>query len=156
MRYPVELQLLASRRALILVAAIHLVAATAFLLSSLPWVVRLAAAIVAGMSMLVALRGERAKCTLRIVLEDSGKLEVRRNGEDAQAFPARGCTDFGWVIWLQWRTDASRHPARSRAEATMLLSDNLSPAAWRALRIWLKHKALPLGTPGESASPEAD
>ena len=43
MRYPIELELVPSRRALVLVAAIHLVAATAFLLSSLPWALRLVA-----------------------------------------------------------------------------------------------------------------
>ncbi|WP_332671847.1 protein YgfX [Aromatoleum sp.] len=152
MRYPIELELVPSRQALVLVAAIHLIAATAFLLSSLPWAVRLAAAIALGVSMLVAFRGERAKDGLRMVLEDSGKLAVSCSGEAAQAFLDRGCTDFGWAIWLQWRVAATPDQAPSRAAAVMLLPDNLSPGAWRGLRIWLKHKALASGKPDASAS----
>ncbi|MDT3669036.1 MAG: protein YgfX [Aromatoleum sp.] len=152
MRYPIALELVPSRQALALVAAIHVIAATAFLLSSLPWTARLLGAIGLGLSLLLAIRGERAKSALRIVLEDSGKLAVGRDGEVAQAFPERGCTDFGWVIWLQWRVDHTPGQGRNRAGATMLLSDNLSPAARRALRIWLRHKALASGKPDTSAS----
>ena len=152
MRYPIELELVPSRQAPVLVAAIHLIAATAFLLSSLPWAARLLAAIGLGLSMLHAIRGERAKSALRIVLEDCGKLALRRNGEVAEAFPERGCTDFGWVIWLQWRVDRAPDPCWKRLGATMLLSDNLSPDARRALRIWLRHKALASGKPDASAS----
>jgi len=152
MRYPIELELVPSRQALVLVAAIHLIAATAFLLSSLPWAVRLVAAIGLSVSMLAVIRGERAKSALRIVLEDSGKLTVRRDGAAAQAFPDRRCTDFGWAIWLQWRVDAAPDQVRSRAAAVMLLPENLSPRAWRGLRIWLKHKALASGKPDASAS----
>lgn len=155
MRYPIELELVPSRQALVLVAAIHLIAATAFLLSSLPWTARLLAAIVLGLSMLRAIRGERAKSALRIVLEDSGKLAVRCNGEAALAFPDRGCTDFGWVIWLQWRVDCASEQGRNHAGATMLLSANLSPAGRRALRVWLRHKALASGKPDASAPADA-
>ncbi len=155
MRYPIELELVPSRHALVLVAAIHLIAATAFLLSSLSGAVRLLGTIGLGLSLLLAIRGERAKSALRIVLEDSGKLAVRRNGEVAQAFPERGCTDFGWVIWLQWRVDPAPEQGRNGAGATMLLSDNLSPAARRALRIWLRHKALASGKPDASASADS-
>lgn len=155
MRYPIELELAPSRQALVLVAAIHLIAATAFLLSSLPWAARLLAAIGLALSMLLAIRGERAKSSLRIVLEDSGKLAVRRNGEIAQASPERGCTDFGWVIWLQWRVHRAPEEGGKEAGATMLLASNLSPAARRALRVWLRHKALTSGQTDVGARAES-
>jgi len=155
MRYPLELELAPSRRALVLIAAIHLVAAIAFLLSSLPGPLRILALVALGGSLLVARRGERAKAGLLIVLDDSGKLVVRRADAAEEAQPERGCADFGWAIWLQWRVvDASDPRARRRA-AMMLLPDNVPASAWRGLRIWLKHKALASQGPDASVSEEA-
>ena len=154
MRYPVEIRLVPSRRALFLVAAIHLIAAIAFLLSALPWAVRILALIALSGSLFMALRAEQAKAAFLIVLENSGMLAVRGETEIMQAAPERDCADFGWAVWLQWRTCASPE-ARRRPTAMMLLPDNLPAGLWRVLRIWLKHKALVPGKPDASSLRES-
>jgi hypothetical protein len=158
MRYPLELALAPSRRMLILVAAIHLVAAIAFLFSSLSWLIRLLALLVLAGSLRAAVRNERAKAGTVLVLDNSGTLATTRAGDPRFGRPERSCTDFGWAVWLQWRMiGVSGHPSGPR-ETLMLLPDNLPDGTWRGLRIWLKHKALATEKPDtrrDKADPKA-
>lgn len=151
MRYPLEIPLSPSRRISLLIAAIHLVAAVAFLFSSLPCPVRLPALALIVASLCVALFRERAKAGCAIRLDGSGAFAVGRHGDLHPARLQQGCTDFGWAVWLQWRTDGKGK--KGRRGAVMLAPDNLPQERWRSLRIWLKHKVAAAGT--EAAAKDA-
>lgn len=136
MRYPLELRLESSRSAVTLIAAIHLVAAIAFVCSSLSWSIVAPAVAALAASLNTSLLRERRKTGLRVLLENGGTLKVESGGRAESAVPEAGCTDFGWAVWLQWR-----HSNAAGGGALMLLRDNLGEDAWRALRTWLRHKA---------------
>lgn len=133
-----------------LIAAIHSVAAIAFVFSGLPWPGRLSALVLVGTSLCAALRAEQRKSVGSIRLDASGAFAVGRRDDLRAAVLERGCTDFGWAVWLQWREDDEGR--RGRHGAMMLVPENLPPAHWRSLRIWLKHKA---AGPGRRPAPDA-
>ncbi|KON79815.1 hypothetical protein PA01_15250 [Azoarcus sp. PA01] len=139
MRYPLELPLRPSRQALALIAAIHTIAAIAFLLSSFSAPALGSVLFVLAVSLFAGLRVELRKTDRVLTLENDGTLRDR--GEVAMLVPETGCTDFGWAVWLQWRRDeADGAGARGRG-SIMLLPDNLPEGHWRGLRIWLRQKA---------------
>jgi len=143
MRYPQQVVLTPSRYLLALVAAIHLVAAIAFLLSSIPGPVQTATLLALAASAWQTLRREWARNGHVLILEDSGLMGVSRGepGLSGSAMPLPGCTDFGWAVWLQWQwADRPRRRGWTDASA-MLLPDSMNRDAWRSLRIWLRHKA---------------
>lgn len=145
MRYPLEIELQPSKFAHLLNAAIHSIAAFSLLRSSLPFLLALSALVWVLISLRVALRGERAKAGRRILLDADGALEFgahEAGGRVVYARPEASCVDFGVVVWLHWR---GAHVRRTRRHALrgalMIFRDNVSDADWRALRIWLRHKA---------------
>jgi hypothetical protein len=141
MRYPLILTLRPSRWALVLIAALHLVAAIAFVLSSLEPALRGLALLVLGVSLWRAVQNERNKAGRVLVLDDCGLLGFGAPGDEGAGRPLPGCADFGWAIWLQWQDAAASRAARLLPASLMLLPDNVPSATWRAVRAWLRHKA---------------
>tara|TARA_R110002049_G_scaffold115861_2_gene268128 strand:- start:365 stop:808 length:444 start_codon:yes stop_codon:yes gene_type:complete len=136
MRYPRVLDASPSLRLVWLIAAIHLVAAIslAYLWRQPVWLaaggVALVASLAASLIRWHRCRGERW------TLGDDGALFVRRAGVAHEAWIAGPATDFGWAVWVVWR-EADRHTRRAR----MLLRADFSSDDWRALGLWLRHKA---------------
>lgn len=141
MRYPLELALRPSRRALTLLAAIHGVAAAAFFFSALPMWVRVTALGPIVASMTIAVRRERRMAGIVLVLRGDGSAVLRCGGREWVALPAEGCADFGSVMWLQLASAPQAPPLPRSARGLMLMPDSVPAAAWRGLRIWLRHKA---------------
>ncbi|MCC4117831.1 hypothetical protein LLG90_20960 [Aromatoleum toluclasticum] len=125
-------------------AAIHAIAAFAFLRSSfpLPFVI----VVVAGLafSLRSAIRVEREKGSVRLVLLDDGGLHVDPDGHARRtvyAVAEPGCVDFGWAVWIHWRgTRVRRSPRMPIRGAMMLVRGNVGDDEWRSLKIWLRHK----------------
>jgi len=135
-RYPLILALRPSGRARLLIAAIHLVAAFAFLGASLSPALVLPILLLLALSGWQALSAEQDKAGRVLVLDESGLVGFGAPGGRALGNPLPGCADFGWAVWLQWRADAD-----GRRTALMLLPDNVPPETWRGVRAWLRHKA---------------
>ncbi|CAI09233.1 protein YgfX [Aromatoleum aromaticum] len=138
MRYPLELPLRPSRQALVMIAAIHTIAAIAFLRSSLSALALYPVLFVLAVSLFAGLRVEWRKTGRVLTLENDGTL--RDGCEVATLAPETGCTDFGWAVWLQWRRDEAEGVGSRCRGSIMLLPDNLPRGHWRGLRIWLRQK----------------
>lgn len=127
-------------------AAIHTIAAFAFVRSTLHLSVVFVVVLALGVSLGATLRAERRKAGCRLVLESNGELRLDSHGRVVYAVPDATSVDFGWVLWLHWRgahvRQSRRHIVRG---ALMLLPGNVSAGDWRGLRIWLRHKAAPDG-----------
>nr|WP_076603989.1 hypothetical protein [Aromatoleum tolulyticum] len=125
-------------------AAIHAIAAFAFLRSSfpLPFVI----VIVAGLafSLRSAIRAERAKAGVCLVLQDNGELYVDPDGRGRRtvyAVAEPGCVDFGWAVWIHWRGTRVRRSSRLPiVGALMLVRGNVGGDEWRGMKVWLRHK----------------
>ncbi|HRP94922.1 MAG TPA: hypothetical protein PL143_01605 [Rhodocyclaceae bacterium] len=142
MRYPLEIRLKPSARLQALIAAIHLVAAIAFVGSQPSVPANGAVLALLGLSAAVLVRSDRRLAGSSIVLEESGLLDLRLRGGSTCGAPLPGCTDFGWALWFQWRELAAGAAPRARSHALMLLPDHVGdPSTWRQLRIWLRHKS---------------
>ena len=159
MRYPLEIGLRPSKLMLLLNAAIHAIAAFAFLRSSFPLL--LVIVVVAGLafSLRLAIRAEREKAGVRLVLLDNGELSVDPDGcgrRTVYASAEPGCVDFGWAVWIHWRgTRVRRSPRRPIRGALMLVRGNVREDEWRGLKIWLRHKvgaACVVGVAGDDAA----
>ena len=90
-------------------------------------------------SLVQALRGERAKGRLVLVLGEDGRIGLG-DGEALRFCRVRpGAADFGWAVWL------SLEPVDERGEggrrSLMLVEANLPAGQWRSFHIWLRHKA---------------
>lgn len=124
-----------------LIAAIHLVAAIAFLNADFPvsaTIVALLAIIPSGVAWM------RAEHTPHAVLEfeDTGAVTMHRRGASLRVRVLPTSVDMGWAIWLQWCevTSLSGGVPR-RSGALMLMPDQCLRGEWRQLRIWLRHKS---------------
>ena len=143
MRYPLDIALRPARLMFLLNAAIHAIAAFAFLRSSLPLALVIVVVAGLGFSLRVANGSESDKAGVRVVLQDDGELcvDVGEARRTVYAVAEPGCADFGWVIWIQWRgtwvRGSSRMPIRG---ALMLVRGNVGDDQWRGLKIWLRHK----------------
>lgn len=142
MRYPRLIAVRTSPRSLTLIAAIHLVAAISFahlaFEPALALVGLLLLAFSFGLSWL-ALRRNAMSC---IELGDDGLLRFPER--DGEGQPCGRRADFGVLRWLEWREGRRRH-------ALMLWRAECSQEDWRALGVWLRHKA----TQAESLSDAA-
>lgn len=136
MRYPRALDASPSFRSVWLIAAIHLVAAISLVyLSRQPvWLVGLALALAASLGGSLILWYRRRGETW--VLGDDGVLVVRRGVVEREARLVAPVTDFGWAVWMVWR-----EPDRRNRRARMLLRADFATEDWRALGLWLRHKA---------------
>jgi hypothetical protein len=90
-------------------------------------------------SLVQALRGERAKGRLVLVLGEDGRIGLG-DGEAVRLCRVRpGAADFGWAVWL------SLEPVDESGEggplSLMLVEANLPAGQWRSFHIWLRHKA---------------
>lgn len=145
MRYPLEIRLRPSRLIFLLNAAIHAIAAFAFLRSSFPLPLVIVAVAGLGISLRSTIRAEREKACVRLVLEDDGELCMDPDGHGRRlvyAVPQQGCVDFGWAVWIHWRgSRVRRSPRRPMRGALMLVPGNVGDDEWRGLKIWLRHKA---------------
>lgn len=130
---------------LLLNAAIHAIAAFAFLRSSFPLPLVIVVVAGLGLSLRSAIRAEREKAHMRLVLHDDGELRVDPDGHGRRtvyAVPEPGCVDFGWAVWIHWRgARVRRSPRRPMRGALMLVRGNVGDDEWRGLKIWLRHKA---------------
>jgi toxin CptA len=141
-RYPLELTLRPSRRLQAMIAAIHGVAAIAFLHSSLAPVLVGATVLALICSSIYLMHVERKCARSVIVLEDSGLLTLHLCERVVSAVPLGGSVDFGWAVWLHWQElGADGLPTRTKG-ALMLLPDHVPATVWRPLRIWLRHKSV--------------
>ncbi|AUN94373.1 YgfX family protein [Pseudazoarcus pumilus] len=136
MRYPRALDASPSFRFVWLIAAIHLVAAL-----SLIYLWRQPLWLAAGMLALVVLLSAslfhwRRRRGETWVLGDDGVLIVRRAGIEREARLAGPATDFGWAVWV-----VLREQDRRLRSARMLLRADFVAEDWRALGLWLRHKA---------------
>ena len=115
-------------------------------------------------------RSERAKAGRRLVLADDGVLECAertlRGGEVGATRDGAGnhpaapllyriepasAVDLGWAVWFA-AVPLVAGDARARPFRLMLVADNVGPAAWRGLRIWLRHKALRVSPADEAGA----
>jgi hypothetical protein len=132
MRYPRVIAVRSSARSLILIAAIHLVAAISFvhLVFRPEWLIAGVLALTLGFGL--SWRAMRRNAVSLVELGDDGCL--RFPGSEVEGRPCGRSADFGWLRWLEWREGRRR-------VALMLWQADLSPEDWRALGIWLRHKA---------------
>ena len=160
MRYPVALRLRPSGAVMTSVVAAHLAATLAFfhvlavrrvgfefgpLVISLT-AVQILCVVVLLSSAVLGLRREWAKRSLILVLADDGTILCEAPERAGRYHLDSGAVDFGWAVWLRLRPEGSDAAAvagaRRGGRFLMLLPANLCPAdSWRALRIWLRHKA---------------
>lgn len=139
MRYPLELVLQPSLCRQGMIAAIHGVAAIAFLYSGQPFWLVVIGVVALLFSAIFLVRAERSRVGWQMVLEDSGLLTLRSGERISAALPLASSTDFGWAVWLHWRT-LDVDSGQRRMGALMLLPDQVDAVTWRGLRIWLRHK----------------
>jgi hypothetical protein len=93
-------------------------------------------------SLLQAVRSGYAKRGMVWILGEEGGLQVRQCGRE-QVFRLDGeAIDFGWALWLRCRPDQADACQRRPLSHWMLVPAELEPQdGWRALRIWVRHKA---------------
>lgn len=125
----------------VLIAAIHLVAAIAFLWADLALVPTIAALIVILASGVECVRAEHAPNAV-FGFDDTGEVTIHRRGVSLRAGVLPTSADMGWAIWLQWRElKALSGSGRRQSGALMLMPDQCTQSEWRQLRIWLRHKS---------------
>ena len=126
----------------VLNAAIHMIAAFAFLRSSIHLLMVLPVLAMIWLSWRAVRRAEMGKKGRVLMLEEGAAFCIRERGRTVYALPDASCVDFGWAVWLHWH---GAHVAKARRAtlygAMMLLPDSLPADSWRNLRIWLRHKA---------------
>ena len=158
MRYPLTLSLRPSRAVMASILAVHVAAGLALfhvpslsLLQPGPaWqpLRMLGVALWGGVlvSLLRAIRAERAKHGQALTLHSDGGLSVAGGEGVADYWIGPDAVDFGWVVWLPLFDPVSEvaPPFRRTRGRLMLLRANVFPQHWRPLRIWLRHKAAPV------------
>lgn len=155
MRFPLNLALAPARIMLAATVALHVLAAAALVqaqtgshirmadLAVLPELFAISAWALIGLSLLLSWRAENAKRGLSVILHDDGLISTVRAGELSDYRVDGSAVDFGWMVWLPLLAVAGPQAKRARVcRRLVLLSANLPPGQWRALRIWLRHKAV--------------
>lgn len=130
-----------SRLLVILVVAMHAAAAFSFLLDVPGVGLRGACLVLLAVSLLYFLLLWRQRGPRRLCLQDEGGLIVEPEGVgefEACLLPAT--VVLNKAVWLVWQKSAAK-----KRGAVLLLSDQLSPAHWRALQIWVRLRARPAG-----------
>lgn len=143
MRFPLEIQLQSSIRLRALLVGLHGLTAVALVAAAwrvLPTVAIATAVLALAGSAFLSDRAERRKSGLALLLDEQGLLTITPGGvEGAQMLASRA--DLGWAVWLHWCVPATGPDTAMRRGYMMLVPDNLLPAEWRGLRIWLRHRA---------------
>jgi hypothetical protein len=156
MHFPLTIVMRPSRRVMASILALHIGAGLALFhvpaLSvapgawmSMPGLATLAAWGTVLLSLVLALRAERAKGAVVLTLHGNGLLS-RGEGVAARSFAlAGGHVDLGWAVWLP--LDEAHGSLRRRCAwfrpRLMLMRANLPASHWRPLRIWIRHMAAP-------------
>lgn len=95
-------------------------------------------------SALMAIVSERRKRALILVLHEDGGMSVQRPGEAPCTARVRpGAVAFSQVIWVQLELFETELRRRRRLNL-MLVSSNVQADQWRAIKVWLRHRALRL------------
>jgi toxin CptA len=133
MLLPLTLTLHHSRRLGLLLGAMHLGAATAASLISIPWwikLVLLSLILASALRQLFGLTGKNRIC--RLTLKDDGRLEFSRedgSGGEARLHPQSTVTSPLVVLLLR---------LEGRVESLVFLPDSLDEEDFRQLRLWLR------------------
>ncbi len=138
-----ELGLRPSRRLQGLIAAIHSIAAIAFVAPGMPMLASVGGLTVAAVSLVHALRRERRRLAGRVLtLYLDGQLSIEGPDGLVRGRVAPSSTDFGWAMFIQWQAPGDEPVGRRATGSLMLLPDALSrPENWPTLRAWLRHRS---------------
>jgi hypothetical protein len=140
-RYPVVIALRPSRGWMASVLAVHGIAALALfhfppmLAPPLYWYGVCAGVLLS--SAWWAVRDERRKRGMRLTLEVDGTLVVDGQGRRMPARIAPGAVVSAWAVWM-CAVELEQGAGRCRL---MLLPTHVQGAQWRALCLWLRHRA---------------
>ncbi|WP_300319256.1 protein YgfX [Accumulibacter sp.] len=140
MFFPIDIELRRSRRLLLLIVALHLVAAACLLVLPWPPAPRYLLLSLVAVSAWQALRPSRI-AGLRLLA--SGELIcVLASGERVSAIVRTDTVVFSQLVVLRVRVSET-----GRGDSLALLPDALSAEQFRMLRLWLRWRAIP-GEPG--------
>lgn len=134
--FPRTLSIAPSGRTLIPLAVLHAFAASGFL-TALPLLLASGAIGLLAFSFLSLLWVRHARQNEFLRLEDDGLLTVFRDGVAVTARVTGSPTDAGWAVWLRWQEEGAW-----MTHARMLLRADFTQDDWRALGIWLRHRAV--------------
>jgi len=130
-----------SRLLVILVMAMHSAAAFSFLLGVPDGELRRGCLALLAVSLLHFLLVWRKRGPRCVCLQDEGGLIVEPEGPgELEACLLPATVVLNKAVWLVWQKNAAK-----KRGAVLLLSDQLSPAHWRALQIWGRLRARPAG-----------
>ncbi|WP_374261771.1 protein YgfX [Zoogloea sp.] len=124
-----------SRLRAILVMVVHVGAAFSLVFLGDPVVATVLLAAI-GLSARFGWRAWRRSDVALLGLEDDGRMVFSPAGAEEIVRPAPATVIAPGVVWLAWKAGDRR-----AAGAMMILRDQLSPGAWRALQIWLRLRA---------------
>lgn len=128
-----------SRLRVILLMALHLAAASSFVLGlelGLAGSIMLA---VLAWSLVYSIVTSRRGLPMALALKDDGGMLLKSNGEaEVDALPDGASVVLGRMLWLAWRE--RQGPRRA---VLLLLSDQLAPPDWRRLQVWVRLRTRP-------------
>lgn len=145
MIYPLALTLQPSNALLAPVLAAHAAVGLAFFYSGLALYSSTAIGLIVLVlaSALMSIFSERRKRGLVLILHEDGGASVQRGGAGHCAARVRpGAVAFSGIIWFKLELLESEH--RRRRLSLMLVPGNVRADQWRALKVWLRHRALRL------------
>jgi len=124
-----------SRLLVILVVAVHAVAAFSFRFAAMPaWAWTGGGICVLSLGCFMFSRSRRA--TRSVALMDDGKLVFEPGRPEEFETKLRAGSVFSRAaVWLAWQGDARRQGA------LMVLPDQLTAADWRTLQVWVRLRA---------------
>lgn len=129
-----------SRLRAILLVALHLAAASSFVLGlelGLPGFVALA---VLAWSLVRSVVASRAGLPMTLGLRDDGAMLLQSDGgAEVDAVPDAATVVLGQVLWLAWR----ERPGGARRGVLFIMSDQLAPLEWRRLQVWARLRTRP-------------
>lgn len=147
--FPRTLNITPSGRILLPIAAIHLLTAIGFLLA-ISLLLASGAIVLLAISFLCVLWGHCQRQGEHLRLEDDGTLTVFRGSLEVAGRVVGSPTDAGWAVWVIWQEEGAW-----MSHARMLLRADFTQEDWRALGLWLRHRAAVAGRGEERFSDAA-
>ena len=130
-----------SRLLVILVVALHAAAAFSFVMWASPmWVSSVCLAIVAVSLFYFVFFWRRCKRDRLGLLEDGALLVDPAEGDERELILLPATVVLSSAVWLVWRDEA-----RHENGVELILRDQVTPSHWRALQIWVRLRAKPVG-----------
>ena len=130
-----------SRLLVILVVALHAAAAFSFVMWASPmWVSGVCLAIVAVSLFYFAFFWRRCKRDRLGLLDDGALLVDPAEGDERELILLPATVVLSSAVWLVWRDEA-----RHENGVELILRDQVTPSHWRALQIWVRLRAKPVG-----------